>query len=145
MDVDGRNLQVLPREECLALLSTVSVGRIVFTDRALPAIQPVNFIVDDASIVIRTAAGSRLAEDRSTIVAFEVDEYSCDAHTGWYVTVTGHAEHVRDPGETARLERLPLRAWAAGRCDHFIRVSLELVSGRRIVAAAPDKAAPHAK
>lgn len=38
------------RAECLSLLRTVPVGRIVFTECALPAIQPVNFTLDGASL-----------------------------------------------------------------------------------------------
>ncbi|MCA1836649.1 MAG: pyridoxamine 5'-phosphate oxidase family protein, partial [Actinobacteria bacterium] len=34
------------RAECLRLLRTGSVGRIVFTEQALPAIQPVNFTIE---------------------------------------------------------------------------------------------------
>lgn len=132
MEPEPAELEVLSRQECLALLTTAPVGRIVFTDRALPAIQPVNFVVDDGHIVIRTAAGSKLAITRSTVVAFEVDGYDAKARTGWYVTVTGHAHSVDDPDEIARMTRLPLHAWAPGRRDHFIRVHLELVSGRRI-------------
>ena len=40
MTVDER--QELAREEALRLLATVPLGRVVFTDRALSAIRPVN-------------------------------------------------------------------------------------------------------
>src|SRR3954454_19284755 len=59
--VDSAGLEVLSNEECIRLLSRVPVGRIVYTDRALPAVQPVTFVVDGWSIVIRTASRSRLA------------------------------------------------------------------------------------
>lgn len=45
---------MLTREECLDLLSAAPIGRIVFTDHALPAVQPVNFHLNDQAIVIRT-------------------------------------------------------------------------------------------
>jgi nitroimidazol reductase NimA-like FMN-containing flavoprotein (pyridoxamine 5'-phosphate oxidase superfamily) len=38
-----QELEVLGRQLCLALLETVQVGRLVFTEDALPAVQPVNF------------------------------------------------------------------------------------------------------
>ena len=41
-----RRLQALPREESLRLLRSVSVGRLVFTHLALPAIRPVNHVVE---------------------------------------------------------------------------------------------------
>ena len=61
--------------ECLRLLSAAAVGRIVFTERALPAIRPVNFLLDGDEIVFRTATGSAVAAaTRHAVVAFKVDE-----------------------------------------------------------------------
>ena len=41
-------LHTLHRAECLRLLRTVEVGRIVYTEFALLAVQPVNFILHGA-------------------------------------------------------------------------------------------------
>ena len=38
-------LEILGRDQCLDLLRTVRVGRLVFTEQARPAVQPVNFRV----------------------------------------------------------------------------------------------------
>jgi hypothetical protein len=38
-------LEILGQDQCLDLLRTVRVGRLVFTEQALPAVQPVNFRV----------------------------------------------------------------------------------------------------
>ncbi|HWH27378.1 MAG TPA: pyridoxamine 5'-phosphate oxidase family protein [Mycobacteriales bacterium] len=123
----------LSRQECLSLLPTVPVGRVVFTDRALPAIVPVNFVVDAAGIVIRTGAGSTLAAAvRGSVVAFEVDEVDRDARNGWCVTVTGQARQVTDPLELERLGRLDLTPWAGGDRHHVVVVPIDLVSGRRV-------------
>ena len=46
MRLDAHGLEILDREDCLGLLASVPLGRVVFTDRALPAIQPVNFVLD---------------------------------------------------------------------------------------------------
>ncbi|MFI5960090.1 pyridoxamine 5'-phosphate oxidase family protein [Cryptosporangium sp. NPDC051539] len=59
-EIPRRVLAPLGRDECLALLSSVPVGQVVFTYRALPDVLPVNFRVDGESVVIRVAAGSRL-------------------------------------------------------------------------------------
>lgn len=132
--VDNAGLERLSRSECLALLASVPVGRIVYSDGALPAIQPVNFLLDEGNIVIRTGADTRLAAAaRGTVVAFEVDEIDADSRGGWSVVVTGHARPVRDPDEVARLQRSGLRAWAPGNKEHFIRIGAELISGRRII------------
>jgi nitroimidazol reductase NimA-like FMN-containing flavoprotein (pyridoxamine 5'-phosphate oxidase superfamily) len=126
-------LEVLSPEECLALAGSVPIGRIVFTERALPAVQPVNFVLDDGCVVIRTTEGTKLAAaTRHAIVAFEVDQIDSDTRSGWSVTLVGRAETVRDPTEFARLERLRLRSWAPGNRDRFIRIRPEFVSGRRL-------------
>ncbi|MCF6475354.1 pyridoxamine 5'-phosphate oxidase family protein [Nonomuraea sp. MG754425] len=134
MKLDSSGLQVLSREECLRLMSTSSIGRIVFTDRALPAVQPVGFHLDGRAIVIRTTAGSKLAvATRHAVVAFETGEFDPDGRTGWSVTAIGHARAVTDPAALRRLATLPLTTWAAGLPDHYIVVETEQVSGRRIV------------
>jgi hypothetical protein len=48
-----RLLTELTRGQSLCLLASVRLGRIVFTHRALPAIRPVNHILDGEDIVIR--------------------------------------------------------------------------------------------
>ncbi|MFF4190479.1 pyridoxamine 5'-phosphate oxidase family protein [Nonomuraea sp. NPDC001831] len=133
MQLDSSGLQVLSREECLRLLSSTPIGRIVFTDRALPAVQPVNFCLDGERVVIRTSIGSKLAAaTRHAVVAFEADEFDPAMRTGWSVTAVGHARAVTDPAETARLAALPLSPWAPGSRDHYIVVDAEQLSGRRI-------------
>ncbi|MFA1541998.1 pyridoxamine 5'-phosphate oxidase family protein [Actinomadura monticuli] len=135
MRATGEDLETLGREECVTLLRSAPVGRVVYTDQALPAIQPVTFVLDgDEAVVIRTAPGSKFdAALRGAIVAFEVDAFDAAARTGWSVTVVGQARAVTDPAEAARLARLPLRPWAPGPRDNFIRVPLWRVTGRRIL------------
>ncbi|MGC0336729.1 pyridoxamine 5'-phosphate oxidase family protein [Streptomyces sp. SLBN-8D4] len=48
----------LIREEALGLLGTVQLGRVAFTDQALPAIRPVNHLVAEGDIIVRTHGGS---------------------------------------------------------------------------------------
>lgn len=136
MKLDASGLQVLSPGECLRLLGSAVVGRIVFTDRALPAVQPVNFHLYGESIVIRTSIGAKLATaTNDAIVAFEADEIDPALHTGWSVTVVGHARAVHDPEEIDRLSALPLQAWAPGSRDHYILVGIQHISGRRITGA----------
>ena len=133
MNLDSARLEVLSREESLDLLASVPLGRIVFTQGALPAILPVNFVLHDGSVVIRTGEGSKLAAaTRRAVVAFEVDRFDERAETGWSVMVLGRSRKVDDEAEIARLAGLPLRLWAPGGRDHFIRVAIEEISGRRI-------------
>jgi hypothetical protein len=133
MNTYDNGLEVLSPTECLLLAATMPVGRIAFSEQALPAIQPVNFVLDDGCVIIRTAEGTQLAAAiRNAIVAFEVDHFDAEARAGWSVTLVGRAESVRDPVECARLGGLPLRTWAAGARDRFIRIRPELINGRRL-------------
>jgi nitroimidazol reductase NimA-like FMN-containing flavoprotein (pyridoxamine 5'-phosphate oxidase superfamily) len=133
---DTAGLQVLSPDESVALLTSVPVGRIAFTDRALPAIQPVNFVVDDGSIVFRTGAGSKLAAaTREAIVAFQADSFDDDARAGWSVMAVGRASRVTDEAEVTRLSGLPLSPWVPTPRDHFVRIDIATISGRRIPRA----------
>ncbi|HZB34082.1 MAG TPA: pyridoxamine 5'-phosphate oxidase family protein [Streptosporangiaceae bacterium] len=144
MNVDSAGLEVLSPHDCLALARTMPIGRIVFTDQALPAVQPVNFLLEDGCVIIRTGEGTKLAAAiRDTIVAFEIDDYDARTESGWSVTLVGRAESVVDVAESARLARLPLRTWAPGNRDRFVRIKPEYISGRRIlIEDGPNDAEP---
>lgn len=89
---DRQRLEVLDRERCLGLLETVRVGRLVFTEDALSAVQPVNFRMHQERVVVRVAGGAKLAAATgNTVVAFQADELDRDLRNGWSVTVVGHA------------------------------------------------------
>jgi nitroimidazol reductase NimA-like FMN-containing flavoprotein (pyridoxamine 5'-phosphate oxidase superfamily) len=131
---ESAGLEVLEPSESLRLLGEVPIGRIVFTDQAMPAVQPVNFVVDGDAVLIRTAPGSRLdAAARNAIVAFEVDDIDQDNERGWSVTVIGHAELVTDEAEVARASTLHLRCWSPDEYTHLVRIRMEIIQGRRIV------------
>ena len=124
-------MDILTHEECLALITTVPIGRIVFTEHALPAIRPVCFAFDGHNIYIQTSRDSQLATaTHNTIVAFEVDDYDTHNKTGWSITILGRAQHLCDPDEIAASGLQP--TWAPGRRDHHIRIHAELLTGRRI-------------
>ncbi|WP_328564399.1 pyridoxamine 5'-phosphate oxidase family protein [Streptomyces coelicoflavus] len=133
----------LGAEEALALLGSVSLGRVVFTRQALPTIRPVNHILDNGDIVIRTHEGAALtsrtqnAGDPGVVVAYEADSIDPDTHLGWSVVVTGYARPVTDPGELTRFQAL-LRPWADRAMDYAIRIVPDLVTGVRLTEARPS-------
>lgn len=130
-------LAQLTRTECDALLRSARFGRVVYTDRALPACTPVNYAVDGQSIVFRTTAGSRLAKATDhEVVAFEVDDIDDLTESGWTVVVTGNAMPITGISELVRVAQLGLSAWPDGQREHWIRLSPGIVSGRRLTAAA---------
>jgi uncharacterized protein len=131
---DGPAPQQLSRDECLRLMASVSMGRIIYTRQALPAVELVNFALDHGDIVIKTdGAGKLAAATRQAIVAFEAD--CLDAQqAGWSVTAIGRSREVTDPDDIGRLQKIDLSSWAYGAQELFIRISPELLNGRRLRA-----------
>ncbi|MFI6060668.1 pyridoxamine 5'-phosphate oxidase family protein [Streptomyces sp. NPDC051286] len=127
-------------EEALRLLGSVSFGRIVFTRHALPTIRPVNHVLDNGDIVIRTHEGAALTsrtrqtDGRGVVVAYEADAIDPDMHLGWSVMVTGYAQLVTEPGELARYRAL-LNPWVNQTMDYAVRIRPDLISGIRLTAA----------
>ncbi|GAA3494963.1 pyridoxamine 5'-phosphate oxidase family protein [Streptomyces prasinosporus] len=129
----------LGTDEALRLLGSVSFGRIVFTRHALPTVRPVNHVLDDGGVVIRTHEGMALtarardADDRGVVVAYEADAIDPLTHLGWSVVITGYARLVTDPGELARYRSL-LRPWVDRTMDYAVRIRPDLVTGIRLTA-----------
>jgi len=121
----------MTHSECLELLRSSNVGRIVFTSSALPAIMPVNYVLDGDAIVFRTSAGSRLATATDgAVVAFEVDEIDEFQRTGWSVVVVGVADAVREVGAMVRMQQLNLVSWVPGVRAHYVRIVPAQITGR---------------
>ncbi|WP_156426806.1 pyridoxamine 5'-phosphate oxidase family protein [Mycobacterium sp. IS-3022] len=130
--ITGHELEALNRRQCLDLLQGVRVGRLVFTEDALPAVQPVNFRLWRDDVVIRVAGGPKLAAaTNNQVVAFQADELDADLRTGWSVTVVGHAEPITDVEQLVELSGTFLQPWVDGRRDHFVRIRTEKMTGRR--------------
>ncbi|HEX2381771.1 MAG TPA: pyridoxamine 5'-phosphate oxidase family protein [Acidimicrobiales bacterium] len=135
VELDRNGLAVLEREECIALLGSATVGRIAITSNALPVVLPVNFVLLDDRIVIRTSRGTKLdAATRNTVVAFEVDEIDRVEQTGWSVLVTGVARELVAPDEIDEVSASPPARWAPGPDGRYIAISTDMISGRRILA-----------
>ena len=132
---DGSALQQLSRDECLRLMASVPVGRVIYTRQALPAVELVNFALDQGDIVLRTDRSGKLAAAaRGAVVAFEADWLDPGQHSGWSVTAIGPSREVTDPGEIAWLQTIGLSSWAPGAREHFIRISPGILNGRLLSA-----------
>jgi uncharacterized protein len=111
------------------------VGRVAFIVDGRPMIMPVNYLADGDALVFCTGEGTKLSALRgSAAVAFEVDDSRPLDHSGWSVVVEGTASEITDPEELKRLRGGPLKSWAVRPTAHWIRVTYEHVSGRRIPA-----------
>jgi uncharacterized protein len=137
---DRNGLEVLSYDECLRLLGSRTVGRIAFVDAGTPIIVPVNYLLDGASVLIRSAPGSKLdTADRARPLAFQIDDHDPSTRTGWSVLLTGIADPV-DEEEAIRYDR-KLDAWALGdRQDvALLRLQADAVTGRRIDTPPPAR------
>jgi uncharacterized protein len=135
---DGSALRQLTSDDCLRLLATVPIGRIIYTRQALPAVELVNFALDSGDIVIRTDRSGKLAAaTRGAIVAFEADVVDLEHHSGWSVTAIGPSRAVTDAADIARLQQVGLDSWAPGVREHFIRITPQLLNGRWLGAGRP--------
>jgi len=100
-------------------MATASVGRIIYTRRALPAVELVSFALEGGDIVVQTMRDPVISAIRDSVVAFEADQVSPHDMNGWTVTVIGRA-----------CER-----------EHVIRIRPEIVTGRRFAMPAAAQVA----
>ena len=124
-------LTQLGREECLRLLGGTVVGRVVFTEGALPAAHPVAYLLDGEEAVFCTADGGKLAAATlNHVVAFEVDEIDVANRTGWSVLGVGAAYEVTDPPRLADLAARMPAPWTSIGNGHTVAIPLQRLTGR---------------
>jgi nitroimidazol reductase NimA-like FMN-containing flavoprotein (pyridoxamine 5'-phosphate oxidase superfamily) len=123
----------LDRAECLRLLGSAPVGRVVFSQAALPAAQPVAYLLDDEEVLFHAEPGSRFAAaTRNRVVAFQVDDVDAPARRGWSLLGVGEAYEVLEPTRLAALtRRLPVLWVRSTGALHTMSVPMQLLSGRR--------------
>jgi hypothetical protein len=117
-------------------MAGAQTGHVGFTARALPAIQPVDVVVDGDRVVIPTRFGDRLATAcHGAVVAVQADSYERGGATAWSVEVVGAARVVTDPLEVTALDRLALQTWTAPEDRCYVSVDMGVVSGWRVMVA----------
>ncbi|WUJ18864.1 pyridoxamine 5'-phosphate oxidase family protein [Streptomyces sp. NBC_00390] len=136
--VAPRRMTRLDRAEALHLLGTVSLGRIVFTEQALPAVRPVNHLMDGEDIIVQLHEGATLTsivaptDEAGVVVAYEADAINPETHLGWSVVVTGYARRVTDEAELTRYAAT-LRPWMEhSALPAALRIRPDLVTGSRL-------------
>ena len=136
MIVDAKSgLERMTREQCIELLASSEVGRLVVVEGGRPLIFPVNYAKDGDAPLFRTAAGTKLWSSTRSPVAFEVDEVNVETQSGWSVIVHGVAQEITafDSADLqGRVFGLAVHPWAAGDKPVFVRVAPRLITGRRI-------------
>jgi hypothetical protein len=123
----------LSERECRRLLETVSIGRIGFSERALPMILPVRFRVRGGEVVTLPFAASQISSSgRGDVVVFEADCVDPVTREGWVVTVIGRARLIADPTEIAALPEFDVPPSTSDDGRHLAAVRMELVRGSRV-------------
>lgn len=133
-----REVSQIDDREAMGLLATVDHGRVVFNDKALPAIRLVNHVVDDGRIIVRTRLAAKVSTavrsgaNAGVVVAYEADRLDPERRAGWTVAVTGWATTITDPEQLERYGRL-LHPWVNMTMDTMIAIQPEIITGIRIV------------
>ena len=92
MDVGdgGGALTELHEDECWDLLRARTVGRVGWQGSDGPTIVPVNYVIDQRAVIIRTAPYTDLGREGTVReLAFEVDDIDPVARSGWSVLICG--------------------------------------------------------
>ncbi|MCG7609833.1 MULTISPECIES: pyridoxamine 5'-phosphate oxidase family protein [Mycobacterium] len=130
MSTRSEPVELLSERECWDLLGGMSLGRLVTAVDDEAHIFPVNFVVQNRTILFRTAAGTKLISAAiNNQVLFEADDHN--AAEGWSVIVRGIARTLRDDEELEHAGRAQLLPWTAMSKTHYVRVSPVRVTGRR--------------
>lgn len=136
MATDARNgATILTPEQCWERLGSTTLGRLAVAVGSQPDIFPLNFVVIDNTIYLRTVEGSKLASVViNSSVAFEVDGLDEPTNVAWSVVLQGEAEVVADHRIMEQIEDLPWFPWNTAPKNQFIAIKPNRVSGRQFVA-----------
>jgi len=123
--------QVLSDEQCRLLLDRARVARLGFTHRALPVVLPVNVVVLDDDLILRTESSSLLAAAIAGDVAcVGVDNFDRIDEAAWTVMATGRLAEVHDPARLAEVAALAPEPWRPMARPHHVALRMEMLSGR---------------
>jgi len=133
-----RVLERLSEAECMELLADGGIGRLVFNNRYGLTALPVDYKIDEGSLVLGTwdpvfdedlRTGIEYADYQ---VAVEVDQVDPQAREGWIVLARGAAHHLDTEAERAPFIGTGLMPWIEGIPAHFIRGSPTTIFGVRV-------------
>ncbi|ULN47413.1 pyridoxamine 5'-phosphate oxidase family protein [Mycolicibacterium goodii] len=122
-------VSVLSEEESWRLLASVPIGRFVTTIGTRLEIFPVNFAVQDRTVLFRTAEGTKLI----TAIMSDRVLFEADGHTvtdGWSVILRGTAELLQTAEDIAVAERTQLMSWTSPAKRRYVRITPKEISGR---------------
>jgi len=129
--INDTPVERLPEDECWALLSQEEFGRLAFRLVDEVHLVPINYLVDEGTLLFRTSPGAKLlAAELESDVAFEIDWH--DDKAAWSVVARGHIRRL-DETEEDRVDDLPLRSWLDTPKYDVVQLVPTCVTGRRFV------------
>jgi nitroimidazol reductase NimA-like FMN-containing flavoprotein (pyridoxamine 5'-phosphate oxidase superfamily) len=129
MAIEQGPISVLDDNEAWNLLSSVALGRLVTTFGGQLEIFPVNFVVQNGTVLFRTAEGTKLFTTvMNERVLFEADDHSADE--GWSVIIRGTARMLSGADEIREAEQTGLMPWVPTEKLRFVRVTASEISAR---------------
>ncbi len=130
-----RKLEELTHDQCIELLRSEAVGRVVFVDESGPAAIPVNYGLAGDEILMRVAATSNLRTLVDAPLGFQVDRTDPEQQSGWSVLARGRGREVPAEDVSALLELLHdaiPRPWAEGVHNSWLAIEITALTGRRL-------------
>lgn len=133
------SVEKLSTNQCWELLRSAEVGRLAVIVDDHPEIFPVNYAVDQNTIIFRSARGTKVNSALGDApVAFEADGYDPATGLVWSVVIKGQATSFRTLEETIDSLNVEVHPWQAGKKEHFIRISPSDITGRRFPRNEPE-------
>ena len=125
----------LTTEQCWTMLREEEFGRLAFRLVDEVHITPINYAVDDETLLFRTAAGEKLlGVVMGAEVAFEIDRF--DGESARSVVVRGTARLLGED-EAHRAENVPLRPWVGTMKHNVVEILPTDVTGRELALHRP--------
>ena len=130
MAIENGPITVLDDREAWNRLSSVALGRLVTSFGGQLEIFPVNFVVQNDTVLFRTAEGTKLFTTvMNDQVLFEADDHTVAG--GWSVIVRGTARVLTAADEIHTADRAQLMPWVPTEKLRYVRITPDEVSGRR--------------
>lgn len=132
-DSYGSAVENLALDECWNLLAANDFGRLAVATETGVDIFPMNYLVRDRKIFLRSAPGSKLASiTERPAIAFEVDGRR--RRRRWSVVVKSEVERLGFDSEIVESGILGLKSQSPTAKWNYLRISPESVTGRRFTA-----------
>ena len=123
-------IEQMSEAECWEVLDQERFGRLAVAVGGDPDIFPINFLVDDGKLLMRTAAGTKLTElVINSAVAVEADGQ--DQTEAWSVVLKGNARMVDSLSETYADDEKRLETWLPSAKPIYVEITPRQLTGRR--------------